>query len=45
MADKRVGEIMQELKKPFVKPTVKEQASLIDVTLQTGGGGDGGETL
>ena len=34
---------MDTKKKPFVKPTVKEQASLSDVTLQTGG--DTGETL
>jgi hypothetical protein len=36
---------MQAQKKPFVKPTLKEEASLIDVTLQTGGGGGGGEEL
>ena len=32
---------MEVQKKPFIRPTVKEEASLIDVTLQTGGGGGG----
>jgi hypothetical protein len=34
--------MVQTTKKPFVEPTIKEQASLVDVTLVSGGGLLGG---